>query len=559
MTTSPTEQHAPSGGGGSSAAARFIPDWIGGYRREWLSHDLVAGIVIWSVVVPQAVAYAQIAGLPPQAGLIAAPGAMLGYALVGRSHTLVVSATTATSAVSLATVGPIANGDVKKFAELSAAFALVTAVVLIAAGFVKIGGIADLVSKPVMTGFLFGLGLTITVDQLPKLLGVSNGSGNFFPRLWDLLHKLDSINWWTFVIGAGSVVALVLFKRLAPSLPGTLIVLAGAIVVSAALGLSGHGVDVVGRLPTAYPEPGWPSVSVDDLVKMLPAAFGILLLTTEAVGVARTIATYDGYAIDPNRELIAIGSANVLAGFSQGGFVQSGGASQTMAAENAGGKSQLSTVFAAALIVLTGAFFTGLFRDLPQATLGAIVIVAISQFFRVDELRRFARLRTSAPVLALLALAGVLVFGVLPGLLIAAGVSLVVVVQRLSRPAVSLLARDPTSGAWGARERHPGWTFDAETLVARVDGPLFYANAVSVKDRLVTQIQLDRPKAVVLDLGMSRDLDVATLDTLRELDDALAKEQIELVLANVGVRAAEMLARAGLELRIAPTVDSAVS
>ncbi len=386
---------------------------------------------------------------------------MLGYALLGQSRTLVVSATTATSAVSLATVGPLANGDVKKFAELSAAFALVTAVVLIAAGLVKIGGIADLVSKPVMTGFLFGLGLTITVDQLPKLFGVASGSGNFFPRLWDLCRQLDHINWWTFAIGAGSVVALFLFKRLAPSLPGTLIVLAGAIVISAALGLSGHGVDVVGRLPTAYPKPGVPNVSLDDLAKLLPAAFGILLLTTEAVGVARSIATYDGYAIDPNRELIAIGGANVLAGFSQGGFVQSGGASQTMAAENAGGKSQLSTILAAALIVLTGAFFTGLFRDLPQATLGAIVIVAISQFFRVDELRRFARLRRSAVILAVAALGGVLVFGVLPGLLIAAGVSLVLVIQRLSRPDVALLARDPATGAWGSRERHPGWTFDA--------------------------------------------------------------------------------------------------
>lgn len=557
--TKPDAGH--TGGGAVTAAARLVPGWIRGYRRDWLSHDVVAGIVIWSVVVPQAVAYAQIAGLPPQAGLIAAPGAMLGYALLGQSHTLVVSATTATSAVSLAAVGPLANGDLKRFAVLSTAFALVTAVVLIAAGLVKIGGVADLVSKPVMTGFLFGLGLTITVGQLPKLFGVPTGTGNFFPRLWDLLTDLGDLNWWTFGIGAASVVALVLLKRFTPTLPGTLIVLAGAIIVSAALGLSGHGVDVVGRLPTAYPQPGWPSVSLHDIVKLLPAAFGILLLTTEAVGVSRSLATFDGYSVNPNRELIAIGGANVLAGLSQGGFVQSGGASQTMAAENAGGKSQLSTLFAAALIVLTGAFFTGLFRDLPQATLGAIVIVAISQFFRVDEFRRFARLRRSALILSSIALVGVLTFGVLPGLLIAAGISLISVIHKLSRPAIALLARDPASGAWGSRERHPGWVFDTKMLVIRVDGPLFYANAVSVKERLLDRVEDDRPTRVVLDLGMTRDLDVETLDTLAELHQALRKQQVELVFANVGVQTAEMLKRAGLDrdIRIAPTFDGAIS
>ena len=550
----------------SSAAAhwrppRLVPAWTRDYRRDWLSHDVVAGIVIWSVVVPQAVAYAQIAGLPPQAGLIAAPGAMLGYALLGQSHTLVVSATTATSAVSAATIGPLANGNVVKFGELSAAFALVVAAVLIAAGLVRIGGVADLVSKPVMTGFLFGLGLTITIGQFPKLLGIPDGSGNFFPRCWDVLKDLDQINWWTFAAGTASVAALILFRRLAPALPGTLIVLGGAIVVSAAIGLASHGVDVVGQLPKAYPKPGWPSVSLHDLFEMVPAAFGILLLTTEAVGVSRTLATNDGYLVEPNRELIAIGGSNVLAGFSQGGFVQSGGASQTMAAESAGGKSQLSTVLCAGLIILTGAFLTGLFKDLPEATLGAIVIVAISAFFRVDELRRFARVRRSAPTLALIALFSVLVLGVLPGLLVAAGLSLGLVIKRLSRPAVEWLARDPASGYWGSRERHPEWSFDPQILVVRTEGPVFYANVVNVKERILAQVGLDRPRVVVFDLGGTRDMDVETIDTIGELRLALERDGVELVLAQVGAPTHELLERGGVldGLRVEPTVDGAVT
>jgi SulP family sulfate permease len=321
--------------------------------------------------------------------------ALIAYALLGSSRTLVVSATTATSAVSAAAVGPLAHGDVARFAALSAAFALLVAVVLAAAGFLRVGGVADLVSKPVMTGFLFGLGLTITIGQLPKLLGVSGGSGTFFKQLWALLRQLDDVQVWTLCVGIASVVCLVALNRFGSRVPSMLVVLAGSIVLSALLDFSSHGVDVVGKLPSAVPHPAWPNVNSGDWLDLLPAAAGVLLLTTEAVGVSRAIAATDGYEINPNRELIAIGGSNLLAGLSQG-FVQSGGASQTMAAERAGGKSQLATVFAALLILLTGAVLYSVFKDLPQATLGAIVIVAIAGFFRVDELRRFAPLRTSA-------------------------------------------------------------------------------------------------------------------------------------------------------------------
>jgi sulfate permease, SulP family len=513
---------------------RLIPGWIRAYRRAWLRNDAVAGIVVWSVVVPQAVAYAQIAGLPPQAGLMAAPGALIGYALLGTSRALVVSATTATAAVSAAAVGAIAGGDSSRFAALSATFALVVAVVFVGSGFLRVGGVIDLVSKPVMTGFLFGLGLTITVGQVPKLLGVAKGDGHFFQQAWDILSELGEAHWWTIAVGASSIVLLVALQRLAPTVPSTLVVLVLAIALSSLLDLKSHGVDVVGKLPSAFPKPAWPDFRTSDALQLIAPAFGILLLTTEAFGVSRTLAAADGSRIDANRELVAMGASNALAGLSQG-FVQSGGASQTMAAENAGGKSQLASLVAAGLVLLTGAFLYPLFTNLPQATLGAIIVVAIARFYRVDELQRFARIRSSALVLSLTALVGVLLFGVLAGLLIAAGVSLILLVQRLSRPPLVVL------------DSPPGVIF------ARVDGPLFYGNAVNAKDRLLGEVASARPKPdiVILDLSESADLDVEGADALSDLHAALAKQGIELRLATVRSRAVAILRRSGLAERIA--------
>jgi high affinity sulfate transporter 1 len=515
------------------------------------------------VVVPQAVAYAQIAGLPPEAGLVAAPGAMLGYALLGTSRTLVVSATSATAAVSASTVGPLANGDAARFAALSAALALVGAGVFAAAGALRLGGVSDLISKPVLTGFLFGLGLTIAVGQLPKMLGIEGGSGDFFEKAWSILGDLGDTHWATAAVGAASVAFLFLVRRLAPALPASLLLLIGAIAVSSALGLSDDGVDVVGQLPRALPDPAVPNVSSGDLVDLLPGALAVALLGyAEAISVARGSATAGRYTIKPSRELFALGGANALAGLSQG-FIQSGGASQTVAAERAGGRSQVACLVAAAGVLLTGAFLTGLFKELPQATLGAIVVVAVTGFFRVGELQRFARLRRSAIVISLTALLGVLALGVLPGLLVAAGLSLILVIQRLSRPSVGLLARDPATGAWARADRHSDWEAPEDVVVARVDGPLFYANAANVKEQLlaVAQARKDRVPALVLDLAESPDLDVETLDMLSELTDALAAEGIELRLASVRSQARELLARSGLAARVRMdrTIDAALT
>jgi sulfate permease, SulP family len=294
-------------------------------------------------------------------------------------------------------------------------------------------------------------------------------------------------------------------------------------------------------------------------VSLIATGFGVMLLATEGLGVARGLATQHGYTVDPSRELVGFGGANLLSGLSQG-FVQSGGASQTAAAEGAGGRTQLASVVAACLVLLTGAFLAPVFTDLPQATLAAIVIVAVSGFWRVGELARFARLRSSAIVLSLLALAGVLLLGVLPGLVVTAGLSLALVVKHLSRPPVGVLARDPETGAWGRADRHPGWAAVPGVMAVRSDGPLFYANAVGVKEQILATARAQRPGAVVLDLASNGDLDVETVDVLSELAEALSRSGAELRLTDVRRPALAMLARAGLldRVTIAPSLDAAV-
>ncbi len=538
----------------------MVLGWARSYQRAWLGADLVAGLIIWSVITPQCVAYAQIAGLPPQAGLMAAPGAMVGYALLGSSRSLVVSATSSTAAVSAAAVGTLAHGDATRFAAMSAALAVLAAAVLIGAGVLRLGGLSDLISVPVMTGFLFGLGLTIAMGQLPKVFGVKAGNGNFFPQLAHLIGHLGSTHALTLVVGAASIALLWGLKRFAPALPGTLVVLVLAIVVSSLAHLSRHGVDVVGKLPSALPHPSLPDVSAHDLVALLPAAFGVMLMTTEGLGVARSLATRHHYAISADRELIAVGGGNLLAGLSKG-FVQAGGSSQTAAADEAGGKSQLASLVAAGLILLTGAFLAPVFKNLPQATLGAIVVVAVTGFFRVDELARFASLRASALVLALIALVGVLALGVLPGLIVAVGLSLILVIHHLSRPSVGELARDAATGRWGRADRHADWQRPSGVVVARVDGQLFYANTRTVKERLLALVAAAgrRPSRLVLDLAGSAGLDVETVDALGELVAELAGQGTELVLVSVRGPALAMLQRAGLaeQIRVEPTLDDA--
>jgi MFS superfamily sulfate permease-like transporter len=316
---------------GRGRLARLVPavDWLAHYRRDWLRGDVVAALTTWALVVPQSIAYAQIADLPPQAGLFATFAGLLGYALLGSSRQLIVSPTSSTAAITAALVAPVAAGDVARFGALAAMLAILVGLVLALLGLLHMGFVSRFISAGVQAGFMFGLGLTIIVGQVPKLLGVSGGEGNFFPQLGHLLTSLDEVNGWTAAIGLGSLAVLLAAKRAAPTLPAALAVVVAGIALVALFGLAGHGVEVIGRVEGAMPGLVLPGVGWSDLVALLPGAMAIAVIGyAESATVAESLADEHGYTVRPDRELIAIGGANVLAGLFQGFITAAGPASR---------------------------------------------------------------------------------------------------------------------------------------------------------------------------------------------------------------------------------------
>src|SRR5829696_169180 len=417
-------------------SARRLPLFssLGGYDRAWLRGDLVAALTTWALVVPQAIAYGQIAGLPPQAGLFAAFAGLLGYGLFGTCRQLIVSPTSSTAAISAAIVAPVALADPERYAVASAALALLVGVVLIGLGLLRMGFVSRFIAAGVQVGFMFGLGLTIIVGQLPKLLGVPSGDGDFFGQAAGLLGRLGDTNPWTAAIGLGSLAALLGLKRVAPAVPAALAVVVAGIALVALGDLTSRGVEVIGSVEGAFPVPAIPWLGWHDLLGLLPGAAAVAIIGyAESATVAESMANEHGYDVDPDHELRAVGIANILSGLFQG-FITGGGASQSAANDRAGANTQLVSLLVSGLTVLTAVALLPLFRDLPQAVLGAIVIAAVAGFLNLAALRRIARLRRASFVLAMLALAGVLILGVLGGLLLAVVISVVLLLDRQSRP-----------------------------------------------------------------------------------------------------------------------------
>ncbi|MGH2598736.1 MAG: SulP family inorganic anion transporter [Dehalococcoidia bacterium] len=524
-----------------------ILEWLPNYQRRFLRGDLVAGVSSWALVVPQAVAYGQIAGMPAQAGLAAAFAGPLGYAVLGTSRQLLVSPTSSSALISASVVGEMAGGDVSRFIALTAALAIITGVVLALLGLFRLGFVSQFLAYSVQTGFLFGLGLTILVTQLASVLGVTTSGGNFFPNARSLLENLGEVNGWTAVLGLGGLAVLLLMRRYAPAAPAALIVVLASIVLTAVLGLNDRGVDVVGEIPRGLPALALPDVSGTDILALIPAAIALAVIGyAESASVAQDFASRHHYDIDPDQELVALGGASALAGVFQG-FLVAGGASQSVANDRAGAQTQLAGLIVAGLALVTAFALTFLFLDLPQAVLGAIVISAIVGFFRVGDLRRIAGLERESFAIALVALGGVLILGPLPGMILAIVLSVLILLSRTSRPGISALGRAPDGTAYGAIERHAGYQPVPGLLIIRQDGMLFFANARKLRQEVLAAASRSSPPCAVLllDLEMSPDLDIQSADVLEDTRVELAGSGIDLWLGGVHARVREMLKRVG--------------
>ena len=527
---------------------RYLPilSWLPSYRADWLRPDLVAALTVWALVVPQAIAYAQIAGLPPQAGLFATAAGLVGYALLGTSRQLIVSPTSSTAAISASLVGVIALGDTTRSGELSSLLAILTGIALVVLGLSHVGFVARFIPTAVQVGFMFGLGLTIIVGQTAKILGVPDTEGSFIDQVRVLLGNLSDTNPWTLLVGGVSLAVLLLARRFAPGMPAALVVVVASIAAVAIFGLDERNVEVLGLVEGGLPVPVLPTVLPGDFLALVPGAIAIAVVgSAEGLTVAQQFADEHRTEIRPDQELIANGGANVLSGLFAG-FIVGGGASQSAANDRAGARTPLVSLVVSALTVATCVAFLPLFQDLPQAVLGAIVISAVLGFLRVRELERLRALRTEGFALAVVALVATLALGILPGLITSVILALLTLLVRLARPRLVVLGRQPGTGAWVARDRHPGVEVDPVTLVLRLEAPLLFLNAGLLRDLVRAQVAAaePRPQLVVLELGGNSELDIEGMDILERLASLLAEDGVTLRLGGARQPVHDLLERA---------------
>ncbi|MFM2072073.1 MAG: hypothetical protein RLZZ623_2336, partial [Actinomycetota bacterium] len=385
-----------------------ITRWIREYERAWIRADVIAGLTVVALLIPEGMAYAQIAGVPPQAAFYAAPVGLLAFAVFGSSRQLVVAVSAAIATMSFATVSLIAEPNTEQFIVLTAALALLSGVFAVIAGLLKLGRVAQFFSESVMVGFISGLALVIAVKQVPKLLGIESGHGNFWERAYDVIVHVGDTHGLTLLVGAASVVLLIVMEHFFERIPAALVALVVGIAASAIFKFETHGVEIVGDIPAGLTAPHWPSISWHEWRLLAPGAIGIALVCfAEAIGPSRSFASAHGYEIDPDQEFIGLGVANMGAGLFRG-FPIGSSLSKSAANDRAGARSQLSGIIAAGLTAVVALFFTGFFRQLPEAVLGAIVIIAVSGMVKVAKLRRLFRLRRIDFALALVALLAVL-------------------------------------------------------------------------------------------------------------------------------------------------------
>ena len=536
-----------------------------GYQRRWLRPDAIAALTVIGLLVPESMAYAQIAGVPPVAGLYATLAALVIYGLFGTSRQIACSPTSTAAIMTAAVVAAHGGTSPAQALTTVAMVAGLVGLLSLAAGVARLGFISAFLARPVVSGYVTGLALTIIASQVPKLLGLDvPRSTNFVRSVWQDITHLDETSAVTAVVSAVALLLLFTLRRW-PRIPGALTVLVLGVVAAAALHLSAHGVAMVGSIPGGLPAPQLPVAHAGEVLSLLPSAAGIAIVVyAEALSSARTFAVRHSYEIDANQELVALGLANVGSG-ALGGIVVSGGLSGSALSDSSGAKSQLTGLIGAGLMLVVLLLVTRVGRDLPEAILGAVVVRAVWGLIDLKALRWFASVRAGDVVPALAALVGVLVLGVLPGLGIAVGLSLAILIYRASRPRAVLLGRVPNEHTYSDMARHPENETIPGLLIFRLDGQLFFANAGFAVDRLNQFLSVIQPppRVVIWNLETTADIDVSAAQSLIRLVHDLRDSGRDLVFARTGSLVLDVFGRSGLldvlgEDHLFLTVDGAV-
>jgi high affinity sulfate transporter 1 len=542
---------------------------LSSYRREWLAKDIMAGVVLTTLLVPQGMAYAELAGLPPITGLYTSIMCLLGYAVFGPSRILVLGPDSSLGPMIAATILPLvaANGDEKRAIALASLLAIMVAAIMILAAVAKLGFIADLISKPTMIGYMNGLAVTILVGQLPKLFGFKvSGDGLIaeFIGFVEGLAKGEAIGAAAAVGVAGIIVILVLQHWL-PKVPAVLVMVVLSIAATSVFGLADHGVSLVGVLPKGFPPLTIPRVRVSDLAPLFAGALGIAVVSlADTISTASAFAARTGQEINGNREMIGIGVANLGAGLFQGFPVSTSG-SRTAVAERSGAKTQFTGVTGAALIILMIVLLPGLFRNLPQPALAAVVITASLSLADIPGTVRLWRQRKEEFALSIAAFLGVALLGVLAGIAIAVALSILSVFRRAWWPYDTELGRVAGLGGYHDVRSYPNAGHLPGLVIYRFDAPLFFANAKNFRDEVRRMAKADPPpRWIVIAAEPMTDVDTTASDVLEDLDEELNDRGISLVFAELKDPVRRKIERYGLTRTIDPrhffpTVEAAVA
>ena len=523
--------------------------WLSHYRASDLPADAVAGVTLAAYAIPVSLAYATLAGLPPQVGIYGYVLGGLGYALLGSSRQLAVGPTSAISLMIATSVSLMAASDPGRYLQIASLAAVAVALLAFLSWAFRLSVLVKLISDSVLVGFKAGAGVTIAMTQLPSLLGVAGGGHSFLERVWQLAGQLADTNPLVFTVGLVAIGALLAGGRLLPGRPVALGVVCAAILIATLLGLPARGVPVTGVIPSGLPAFAWPALRLTDVEGILPLAGGVLLLAyIEGVSAARSFAARHGYEIDPRQEFLGIGAANLLAALGQG-YPVAGGLSQSAVNDKAGARTPLALIFSSITLALCLLFLTGWLENLPKAVLAAVVLTAVAGLIDIPALWRMYRLSRLDFAAAVVALVAVLLLGILNGVLTAALASAVMLLIRASRPYVAYLGRIPGSDGYSDLARHPENEQHAGVLIFRPEANLIYVNADSVLEDVLGQVNTRRGqelRLVVCDLSASPFMDLSGAAMLHKLHDELAARHIALRILDARSRVRELLRADGL-------------
>ena len=545
---------------------RFVPlaRWLSEYNIDWLRSDAVAGVTLAAYAIPVSLAYAGLAGLPPQVGIYGYLLGGLGYALLGSSRQLAIGPTSAISLMIAGTVGAMADGDAQRYAQIASLTGFTVGALCLIAWGLRLSALVKLISDSVLVGFKAGAALTIAMTQLPSLIGTSGGGHNFFERAVLLTGQLGQTHYLVLAIGFIAIVLLVFGERLVPGIPVALGVVALSILAASVLRLPALGVPTTGEIPAGLPTLAGPALRLRDVEGIIPLAAGCLLLAyIEGVSAARTFAAKHGYALNPRQEFLGIGAANFATALGHG-YPVAGGLSQSAVNDKAGARTPLALVFASITLALCLLFLTGLLQNLPKAVLAAVVLTAVAGLLDFPALMRMWRVSRIDFFAAMIALGGVLLLGILQGILLAALASIVMLLGNVSHPHVAFLGRIPGTNRYSDISRHPENEMLPGVIAFRPEASLIYVNADAVLEAVLQQLREVRSSQIhliVCDLSASPFIDLAGSRMLHELHCELTARGMALRIVGAHGRVRDLLRADGLQAKVgelhrAVTLDS---